>query len=346
METMPRSTVADVAARANVSVATVSRVFSGRDRVSAELESRVREVAAELGYRPNSIARSLRTNSTLTVALVIPDISNPYFMQVARGVDSVLNPAGYSVVLCNTDENLEREQRYFENIEEQRMAGMILAPQSSSPDFDALLSNGLPMVIIDRSIAADVDMVLVRSADAAKAATEHLLSAGWRRPAIITGPTSASTAMDRLQGYLAAIADTNDHDTQPHDPIIAYTDFSEQESKAATLEFLARPIPPDSLLVAGANMAIGAISAIEECGLQVGRDIGLVTFDDPSWARYLSPSVSAVVQPADEVGSIAAKMLLAQIGESETVRSQREPQVIWLDAELVPRESSLRRIGD
>ncbi len=331
---MSSVTITDVSSRAGVSVATVSRVFSGRDRVSPTTAARVRAVAAELGYRPNSVARGLRTKNTKTLALVIPDIAEPYFTALARGVERVANAADYSLMLCNTGEDAERERRHFDAIGDQRVAGLIVAPHSSRSDIRPLLDHGIPIVVVDRSIDAPVDQVMVRDTQGAYLATRHLIDEGWRRPAILTGPVGASTATARLSGYLKAVEESGGLS-----PVVVHSQYSEPGGKESALDLLSRDPRPDALLVANSTMAIGVLSAMYELGLTAGKDVGFVMFDDPSWARYFSPRVSAVVQPSEQIGEIAAQLLLEHVGRHAT----DGPRLIELETELVLRESSRRQ---
>ena len=205
---MPHVTIRDVAALAQVSPATVSRVLNDDDRVAGELRIRVRDAAAQLGYRPNGQARSLRTKATKVLGLIISDIQNPFFTALVRGVEDAASEHDYSVVLANADENLTKERRYLEVTAAERMAGVILSPASTSRTrIGELVHEEIPVVTIDRRIAADVDSVAVDNVAGARQAVEHLLKAGATRVGIIAGPEDVSTAADRVEGYHAALRD-------------------------------------------------------------------------------------------------------------------------------------------
>lgn len=329
-------TMKDVAERAGVSVATVSRVFSGRDNVKPVIASRVHEVAKAMGYRMNTAARSLRTNSNKMIAFVCPDVANPYFTDLARGVEEIANKAGHSLLLCNSDDSATRERTYFELIQEQRCAGVVVAPYARATDVTGLLDHQIPVVVVDSPVDADVDIVVSASHTGARQAVTHLLDEGWKRPGIVTGPVDTPTAEWRLGGYLSALAEAGELD-----PVVARARYREAEGKAATHQLLTSDGAPDALLVANAAQGLGALSAIQELGLSVGHDIGFAMFDDPAWARYWSPSITTVVQPSHQIGSTAATLLL-DIIERQSVR---ERQIVELATELVIRDSSRRRPG-
>jgi LacI family transcriptional regulator len=322
-----------VAERAGVSVATVSRVLNGNPTVDQGLAVRVKRAVEETGYRPNGIARSLRTRSTRTIALVIPDISNPFFAELARGAEDVAVRERFSVLLCNTDEDHGKEQTYLELAAGAQVAGVILSPHDQGADISPLTLDRIPAVVVDRPLRAPTDFVGARSFDGARTATRHLIEQGWVRPACITGPGCAYTAQARLRGYRAAV---REHPKMR--PLFRYADFKIGGAKAAAAELLDDPYAPDSLLTANAPMALGVLAALSERGLRVGYDVGLVTFDDAPWAPYINPPITVVTQPAYDIGARAGTLLL------ESVRSgaPQAPRKVLLDTSLLVRESSKR----
>ncbi|MDP3209172.1 MAG: LacI family DNA-binding transcriptional regulator, partial [Rhodoglobus sp.] len=185
--------ITEVASEARVSVATVSRALNGVSTVDPALVVRVLAAADKLGYRPNAIARGLRRRKTDVLALIISDVSNPFYTAVARGVEDVAQANGYSVLLCNADEDATKEARYLTVAEVEQVAGVILSPHNAATDVSRLQSSGVPLVVVDRPLAVAMDSVMVRSREAARTATRHLLDEGWSRPACITGPVDAAT---------------------------------------------------------------------------------------------------------------------------------------------------------
>jgi LacI family transcriptional regulator, galactose operon repressor len=322
-----------VAERAGVSVATVSRVLNHVPTVAQPLAERVMRAVEETGYRPNGIARSLRTRTTQTIALLIPDISNPFFAEMARGVEDTAVRARYSVLLCNTDEDRHKEATYLDLADAAQVAGVILSPHDRDADISRLQRDQMPAVVVDRPLRTPTDFVGVRSFEGAKAATLHLLEQGWQRPACITGPRSAYTAAARLRGYLAAV---REHEGTP---LFRHADFKSESAKAAAASLLDSATPPDAILTANEPMGLGVLAELAARGIRVGRDIGLVTFDDAPWTPFANPPITVVSQPAYDIGARACELLLEVIGGDSTPRA---PRKVMLDTELIVRESSLR----
>ena len=189
--------IVDVAEAAQVSAATVSRALNHSSRVDPVLAERVRATAERLGYRPNAVARNLRRQGTQVWALIITDINNPFYTAVARGVEDQASESGFSVLLCNTDEDQSKEDRYLEVAAQERVAGVILAPRASDSDVSGLLSSKIPLVAVDRQLDQPVDFVTAASFEGAVMATEHLLRQGWQRPACVTRPADTATTEER-----------------------------------------------------------------------------------------------------------------------------------------------------
>ncbi|MFD7154453.1 LacI family DNA-binding transcriptional regulator [Kribbella sp. NPDC059898] len=328
-------TVSDVAARAGVSTATVSRALNGKPTVDPDLAERVRAAAAELGYRPNGPARNLRRQEAAVVALIISDVENPFFTAIARGVEDVAHEVGYSVVLCNSDESVAKERRYLDVALQERVAGVILSPSGPESSVAQLASLGTAYVAVDRPLpGTDSDVVLVDTQAAAREATAHLVAQGYERIGCITGPSGVRTADDRLAGYRDALKAAGRRSTTK---LVRRTEFKATGAHRAALELLAQPEPPDALLIANNAMAVGVLQALQERGVRVGREVGVVTFDDAPWAALVDPPLTVVAQPAYELGAVAASLLLARIADNT-----RPPTATTLGARLIPRASSLR----
>jgi LacI family transcriptional regulator len=327
--------IIDVAREAGVSTATVSRALNNRVNVDPALSERVREAADRLGYRPNSIARSLRRQSTDVVALIISDVSNPFFTAITRGVEDVAQGLGYSVVLCNADEDSVKEATYLAVAEQSQVAGVILSPHQAGTDVSGLERASIPIVVIDRPLSAGMDSVMVHSRDGAKAATRHLIDAGWKRPACITGPEEATTAQERLQGYLQAVRE------EGFDELFVHAPFRQHGGSSAAARLLDSATPPDAFFVANAQMALGVLEEVKRRNLRIGVDVGIVSFDDAPWAQFVSPPMSVVSQPAYDIGTQAAQLLLQRVRGIAT----EEPRHVVLSTTLIVRESSRRLAG-
>jgi len=327
--------IKDVAALAGVSSATVSRVLNGVATVDVEMAQQVRAAAQTLGYRANGVARSLRLQKTDVWALIISDIGNPFFTAVARGVEDVAQGEGFSVVLCNTDEDSEKEARYLDVAEREQVAGVIMSPNLFGSDISRLRAAGIPVVAIDRPLREPVDSVLVSSSDGAREATLHLFSQGWSRPACVTGPAQADTAEQRLAGYRQAFVQQG---RRPAKSLVRHADFRAESARQAVASLLDSASPPDSFFVANSSMALGALEEFSHRRLVPGKDIGLIAFDDAPWARFVNPPMSVVAQPAYEIGAEAGELLLRRIQHTSTADDRK----LTLRTELIVRGSSLR----
>lgn len=310
------ATIYDVAALAGVSPATVSRVFNGTN-VSAEKISAVRNAAEQLNFTPNRAARSLRTQSSEVIALVIPDIENPYFTEMARGVEDVASEAGYSVVLCNTDAQVEKEQSYLRIAMAENMSGVILAAASDRTSLDDIIATGRPIVAVDRSTGYDIDGVVMANRDAGRMATEHLLRT-HRRVAYIGGPAHIETSSDRADGWrIAHLA----AELEPPADLLRFSSFRVDGGREVMEELLALPEPPDAVVAGNNLIGVGAIQVLTEHGLTPPKldvaVIGGLPF------TTLSPSAVTVVRlPARQMGVTAARMLLERIrGDAQPART-------------------------
>jgi len=309
-ETQPPATVKmrDVAEEAGTSVATVSRVLNRKSSVDSELVRRVVEAATKLGYTPNTLARNLRLQRTNLWLLIISDIENAFFTSVARGVEDVAQQNGFSVVLCNADEDERKEARYVELAANQLAAGVIISPHGSHVPVERLHEKGIPLVAIDRSLDTPVDFVTTDSRGGARAATAYLLEHGWRRPACITGPKSAETAVLRRLGYEDALRAASVKTVR-----VVHKPFHVEGGRAAAAQLLDRSTPPDAFFAANAALALGVLEELRARGLRHGDDVGLICFDDAPWAEVVDPPIPVVAQPAYEIGASAAELLVKRI---------------------------------
>ena len=336
-------TIPDVARRAGVSTATAARALGSYGAVSESAREAVLAAAAELGYRRNELARAMITGRTNTIGLVIADIENPFFAGAARGVSDAARAAGYEVVLTNTDEDPDVERSIVRVLLAKRIDGLIVAP--TSPDAHHLVAAqqaGCPVVLLDRRLGGiAVDTVLVDSVAAARNVAERLVTAGHRRIAMVTGGLGAeeraqgrlgvSTGQDRVDGFLAALADAGITDpraylrTGAHSPELAC---------ALMKELIALPVPPTAVFASNSRVALGVLKAIREAGLEMPREISMVGFDDADWTSVVNPAISVVAQPTYALGQRAAELLLARISGDE-----EPPGVHMMATDFLPRGS-------
>jgi LacI family transcriptional regulator len=310
------STIYEVAASAGVSPATVSRVFNGVN-VSEEKSKRVREAASALNFTPSRTARSLRRQNSEVIALVIPDIENPFFTSMARGVEDVAQAAGYSVVLCNTDDDHGKEAKYLHIAVSENMAGVILAATGDSSDVGALIARGRPIVAVDRSPHGfAVDAVTVDNLAGGRAATQALLDQGYSRVACITGPADVETAQQRSAGWRQAVTPNG-----TPDDYLRYSDYRVDGGRDAMRDLLAMPVPPDAVFVTNNLMSVGALQVLVESGLTPPA-VGVAMFGDLPFAALAPTGITVVHLPARQLGVTAATLLLERIaGDIQPPRS-------------------------
>lgn len=324
------STIYDVARLAGVAPSTVSRVLNGGS-VAPERAERVRAAAEELGFVPDRAARRMNRKPSDLVALLIPDIANPFFTSLARGVEDVAQSSGLSVVLCNVDDDVVKQERYLAAARAERMAGVIISPTSGVElDVTDLLAAGTSVVAIDRRPkGSPVDLVRIDDAHGAARATAHLLEAGYRRVGCLLGPRGAATTKRRLSGYQAALKEAG---LPVNRELLRHTDYREGGGYEATRDLMAQPDPPDAILATNGLLGVGCLEALVEAGLTPPA-VGLASFGSTPWSRLMRPEPTTVLQPAYELGRAAAELL---------GKRQREPdspeQTVVLQTSL--RESA------
>ncbi|MGN6752866.1 MAG: LacI family DNA-binding transcriptional regulator [Intrasporangium sp.] len=330
------ATIYEVAAVAGVSPATVSRVLNGA-RVSPEREARVRAAAEALRFTPNRTARSLRRRGSEVIALVIPDIENPFFTSLARGVEDTASQAGLSVVLCNTDEDLDKEARYLRIVMAENVAGVILAPASKRTDIAPLSERATPVVMVDRShTSAVVDTVVVDNASGASRATELLYEHGYSLVACITGPPGVDTATRRAAGWRKVF--TARHPERRADAYLRRADFRVDGGRAAIADLMSMPDPPDAVFVTNNLMSVGAIQWLTEARLGPPA-VGIMSFGALPFATQTPAGVFVVGIPDYALGETAAKLLIERIsGAPDPTRTIVLPtvEIDQADAEPVP----------
>lgn len=332
------ATIKDVAERAGVSTATVSHVINKTRYVSEELQARVRQAMEELGYQPNAIARSLRRKETHTVGLIIPDNSNPFFAEVARGIEDFGFRNGYSVILCNSDGDLKKELAYISVLTSKRVDGIVFIAATAEAEHIRPFLGEIPLVIVDRKMPAlEADSVLVDNFGGGYAATKHLIDLGHRDIGCITGPPDLAPSADRVAGYKQAL---KDHGIPLRNELIVEGDFRYQSGNEGMYRLLNLETPPTAVFACNDVMAIGAMKAVQDQGLVVPEDVAIVGFDDITLASFTNPTLTSVKQPKYEMGKIALELLFERMGSSDPWRKRE----IILDTTLMIREST--RGGD
>ena len=328
------STINDVAKRAGVSLVTVSRVINNTGNVSAATQEKVERAIEELGYVPSVMARSLRSKRTHTLALIVSDVTNPFWTTVARGVEDAAQSSDYSVFLYNTDENPIKQRRCLDVVVAQRADGVIIAPyDSDAKNLGNLRRRNIPTVVIDRRIEGwEVDSVHGDSISGAKALVEHLIGLGHRRIAMLAGPADTSTAEDRVTGYCLALAEAG----IPVDPqLIKRGEYKSASGEELAHQVLAEGLNPTAIFAANNAVAVGVIQAVGDRGLRIPQDIALVCFDDLPNLSRLFPFLTVVAQPAYDMGVNAAQLILSRLDSEVSL----QPRHVVLPTRLVVRHS-------
>jgi LacI family transcriptional regulator len=288
--------------------------------VSAEKSRLVRAAAEALAFTPNRTARSLRTQSSEVIALVIPDIENPFFTSMARGVEDVAQAAGYSVVLCNTDEDHEKETRYLDIAISENMAGIVLAAAGDHSDLSRLVARNRPVVAVDRGPQGfDIDAVTIDNRAGGRAATQALIDSGFTRIACITGPADVETSEQRAAGWRAALSRAGLAENS--DAYLRHANYRVDGGREAMRDLLSMPQPPDAVFVANNLMSVGALQVMIQAGI-APPVTGMASFGDLPFSALVPDGITIVHLPARHLGVTAAELLLARInGDKQPSRT-------------------------
>jgi LacI family transcriptional regulator len=320
-----------------LSVSVVSRVLSGQAakyRISKKSEEAILKAAKELDFSPNKLARGLRLSKTATFGLVIPDISNPFFSDVARHVAMEARKLGYSIILCDSEESTEIEKRSLKLLESWMVDGLIISPVGRTGEHLAQLhTGGLPVVVVDRhSPDADFPYVTSDNYTGAHEGTRHLLEHGHRSIGFVQGIPDSGSNVDRVRGYKAAL---DEYGVSFDKSLVVGDDFGEQSGYTATKLLLERKVRPTAIFLASNLIALGAVRAFTEEGIDIPNDISVVAFDDEPHSPHLATPMTTIAQQTAEMGRIAVELLSKQIEGYE----RRAPEGILLPTKLIPRES-------
>jgi len=328
----------DIARSLNLSISTVSAALQNRSDISAETRARVMKKVRELNYHPNSLARSLVTQRTQVLGVVVPDLSRSFFAEVTKGIDVLTSAAGYTLLICNTGEDAAREEREVSGLLSHRVEGLIIA-SAHKPGSTAFQkkypSLTVPVVLIDRRfpkthfVGADDERI-------GYLATRHLIEQGYRKIAHLSGPQNISTAIGRRKGYLKALRQFELEAPEAYTVEASY--HRESGGFDAMQQLLRLPGRPDAVFAASDPIAIGALQAILQAGLQPGPEVGLIGVGNHRYGEYLKVPLSTVDQRRLEIGTAAASLLMQLIRENQT----KAPQSILIEPELVVRASSVR----
>ncbi len=328
-------TIREVAKAANSSVSTVSAALNNSDYVSADMRTRIEEAIKALRYRPNDLARGLRLQRTHSIAIVVPDLSNNFYIELVRGAKDYSASANYTVLIGDSRDSWEEERNYLDSFHRRRVDGVVRVPAicAAGGKARAILGN-LPVVYADRYPQmrdSYVGRVGVDNARAAESATRYLLSLGHRHIGVITGDPSSGTSVDRLKGFIRTLRRAK---IRP-DRSMIHTGHNDMESgHYHAMQLLTRAQRPTAIFCTNNMMALGALAAIQEIGLACPEDISLLGFDDFYWATLLRPRLTVVHQPAREIGMLAARLLIDHIEGRAGI-----PSPALLETQLIVRDS-------
>jgi LacI family transcriptional regulator len=330
-------TIGDVARAAGVSTATVSRVLNDHPYVSSGVAARVRKSMKDLDYQPSRAARTLRTRKSRVWSLILADIGNPFFSDTIRGIEKVAYESGYSLILANTGESAQKEHSNIQLAVAENVSGIILVPaKPRGSDLALLKANDIPVVTLDRRIAGGgLDGVLTDHIGGSRLAVDHLLQNGYERIACITGPADRTSGVERLAGYLAALAARGIAEEPGY---ARHSDFGEEGGYKEMASLLRLTPRPDAVFVANNVMTVGALRAIVDAGLRIPDDVAVVGFDEMSWSRLLNPPLTTVAQPSYDLGLEVARLLLSRLGGYDGAARE-----VVLAADLHVRDSSTAR---
>jgi LacI family transcriptional regulator len=300
------------------------------------LQDRVQKAIRELDYSPNEIARSLKVKQTRMLALVLPDITNPFFPEIIRGAEDTAFDRGYFLMTANTDEQIGRERRIIAALRSYRVDGILLAsaPGKDSGHIRSIMQGGISVVCLDRTVSGiNTDAVLLDNVRGGRECVRHLIQGGHSKIAIITGSLSLQTGLERLKGYEEALRES---DIEVDRNLVLEGDFRYESGYRLGKELLKRRVKPTAIFVCNGVMTVGVLKALEELGVRCPEDISLATFDDLAVDRSFHPHLTAVVQPGYEMGARAATILMDRVEGKLT----NEPFVVRIVPTLVVREST------
>lgn len=323
------ASIRDVAKHASVSVATVSRVLNDKGYVSAETRKKVEAAIAELNYRPNEVARSLFKKQSKTIGLILPDIMNPFFPELARAIEDTASKLGYTVILCNSDEDEEKAQRYVDVLLQKYVDGIIIS--SNTIQEKTIRELTIPVVCIDREISKDIPTIVVDNKNGARMATRFLKEKGRRKIAHIRGPLDIVNANERCEGYRDVVAG----EQWFNESYIVNGNYRMETATEAVLELLRQHPEIDGIFAANDTMAIGAMKAAYQHGLKVPEDVSIIGFDGIALGKASIPELTTIEQPLYELGQKAAKVLIKLI-KGQVI----EETFYQFDVQLVERDST------
>jgi len=329
------SNLNEVAEKAGVSIATVSRVINNSAKVNSDTRIKVEQVIKDLKFKPNRVAKRLRNKnaSSNLLGVLIPDIQNPFYVEVLRGIEDVAYENKYALIMCNFSQDEKKEKLYLDILQSESIDGLIAAPvNEQDQNVINLLKGGLPIVCVDRGLSGvDVDVVLVENRNGAFSAVDYLAKLDYKRIAYISGLPQLPSSQQRLEGYEEALTANN---LKVDKALVKFGDSRHESGVTLCNELLQLPSPPDAIFAGNNLITLGALETIHKKGLMIPKDVAIIGFDDMYWSISLNPPLTAVRQPAYEIGKRAAEQLILRINDPS-----RPTMSMIMKTELIIRSS-------
>lgn len=334
-------TIKAIAQELNISLSTVSRALRGMPEVHADTRAAVHRLAAELDYQPNQLAKNLAHSRTRTIGVIVPNLGYHFFSAMLNSIEEAAMQAGYSVLVCQSNESHLREIINIQNLLRGQVEGFIISLARDTTNFEhveRLIRKGFPLVLFDRyAEGIEASKVIVNNHQAAFNVAEHLIEQGCQRIGFLAGPPNLLISNQRLSGFRAALAQ---HGMSVNEEYVLHCDYTQENAIAQTLRLMSLPQPPDGLLVVSDRVAFPAMFALQQKGVRIPDDLAIASFNNEPFAALQSPSLTSVSQPIQEMGIETVRLLLRQL-DAESDLPPLETKI--LDTQLIVRESSLRK---
>jgi DNA-binding LacI/PurR family transcriptional regulator len=337
-EVTMKITIEDVAKKAGVSKATVSRILNGNfEHSKMETRNRVLEAVKELDFRPNALARGLKQSKTNVLGVVLSNLHVPFWSDVLKAVEDTCSRMGYSVMICNTNDNTKIEEELIRNLQMRRVDGIIIHPTLRNPDlYHSLVSVNFPIVSLKKNLS-NINTVIIDNFLGAKLAVEHLLKLGRKRIAFLTRqPDGVRPREERLDGYKKTLLE---HNIQVDESLIHVVQNQGEEVKRVCTMLLRGPNRPDAILCTESLMELDVMEAAKELNLKIPTDVALIGYNENVWLRYMDPPITTINQPSYQMGVLAVNKLLELIERSEKKEPGREAQTVVLKPSIIVRKS-------
>jgi DNA-binding LacI/PurR family transcriptional regulator len=334
-------TIKDIARSLNISISTVSRALRGMPEIHPDTRSAVVRLAEELDYQPNQLAKNLAKSRTRTIGVIVPNLSYYYFSAMLNSIEESALQAGYSVLVCQTNESYLREITNIQNLMRSQVEGFIISLSRDTDNYEhveRLARKNIPLVLFDRyAESIDVSKVIVDNQAAAFKATEHLIENGCQRIGFMAGPSQLLLSNQRVAGYREALAK---HGLSVGDQYVVHCDYTQENTIMQTLTLMSLPQPPDGVVMISDRVAYPAMYAMNQKGLRIPQDVAVVSFNNEPVSAFFSPALSSVSQPIQDMGAETVRLLLKQLDATEETVVPRETKV--METQLIVRASSLR----